>query len=339
MSSSSSNRINNCLSCATVLDEESLYISCGQFHCLCDKCYHEYISFSIKPENQFTQIPLKCPVQACLEEYHADKAIYLMTTDEYDTYVDILIKSSKLTDENEIFTKCPFCSFGVIYTKNNIPLFFFCYGCEKMSCTICFKECKYYEENENWDDENEEGENNQLKEDDAENHFKCSEFGPIKKEFDDALEDGNINKCPNCNYKGQKDEYCTHMKCGRCNCNWCYCCGKNIDLMNGDKNHWSEEFKEKKDICPLYLDWFSEEFEEWPEDNNYASEDSNNISINYYHHQKTMYNLKKLVIKFGEEKVDSILKIFPGLLNNIQINEILNFKPCEGLIDRLFVSK
>jgi len=95
--------------------------------------------------------------------------------------------------------------------KENIPLFFFCQGekCSKMSCNICHKEvhaqASYNE------DEYEEGDFGEVG-----IHFKCEELAGIKKQIEDTIFEGSINRCPHCGYEGQKDDACTHMTCLRC---------------------------------------------------------------------------------------------------------------------------
>jgi hypothetical protein len=32
--------------------------------------------------------------------------------------------------------------------------------------------------------------------------------------------------CPNCHYRGEKDDACMHISCLNCQCSWCYCCGR-----------------------------------------------------------------------------------------------------------------
>jgi len=47
----------------------------------------------------------------------------------------------------------------------------------------------------------------------------------IRMAVEGALSMGGHLKCPNCNYRGEKDDACMHISCGICSCDWCYCCG------------------------------------------------------------------------------------------------------------------
>ncbi len=319
-----------CLTCNEKINENeksTLSISCGQFHFLCNECFHEYFRFCILAENLQNKVPICCPLPACNQEYYPEKIFLLLDEKEYDVYTELLVKSNKFIGVNEVFIGCPFCKFGIIYTKNNVPNFFYCYDsekCGKTSCTICYKHILYNQDYEDYDDLYQ----IPYTDKDPEFHFKCYEFKEFHENFQKCLEEGNMNKCPTCGYKGQKDENCCHMVCGNCSENWCYCCMKKIEK---NEEHWNQTFVENQNKCPIYLDMFSEHYDEWPEDEDYASDKSSNQSVVFYHQQKLFYLLKKEILKCGQEKVKEILSCFPNLLNNISLDEIINFDLIEPL--------
>mmetsp|Transcript_12667 Transcript_12667/g.12764 ORF Transcript_12667/g.12764 Transcript_12667/m.12764 type:complete len:86 (+) Transcript_12667:480-737(+) len=57
-------------------------------------------------------------------------------------------------------------------------------------------------------------------------HQMCVELYPLKTKIENAIEEGEFRRCPQCGLSGRKDEYCTHMTCSVCQTVWCYFCGK-----------------------------------------------------------------------------------------------------------------
>lgn len=318
-----------CLACNELLNKEdqkkdkfTLSISCGQYHFLCNDCFHSYLNSCFQVENIMNKIPICCPYPKCNQEYYVEKVFLLLNEKEYDLYTEQLVKSNKFMDVNEIFVSCPFCKFGIIYTKDNIPNFFYCYDSEKcgrMSCTICCKQVTYNEAYEEYNDLDE----ITYTEKDPEYHFKCFEHKYYYENFQKCLEEGSMNKCPSCGYKGQKDENCCHMICGNCSENWCYCCMKKIEKGS---DHWNDNFIDDPKSCPLYLDLFSEHYDDWPEDENYATDNSNNKSVVFYHEQKTFYLLQNEILKCGVLKVKQLISYFSNLLNNLDFDDIMKFE-------------
>jgi hypothetical protein len=46
-----------------------------------------------------------------------------------------------------------------------------------------------------------------------------------------VLSIGASVSCPNCSYRGEKDDACMHIVCTNCCCSWCYCCGRRRNII------------------------------------------------------------------------------------------------------------
>lgn len=65
-----------------------------------------------------------------------------MIAEEFERYIEAFLYTNRITKEDEEFFRYPFCKYGVIFTKDKIPLLFFCQGetWSKTSCNICHKQ-------------------------------------------------------------------------------------------------------------------------------------------------------------------------------------------------------
>jgi hypothetical protein len=65
--------------------------------------------------------------------------------------------------------------------------------------------------------------------DSAEEHFLCYDNSGFKMKWEEAMDKGQKQFCPNCKIGGQKDDACTHMVCEGCDTEWCYFCGLSLE--------------------------------------------------------------------------------------------------------------
>jgi hypothetical protein len=76
--------------------------------------------------------------------------------------------------------------------------------------------------------------------------------------------------CPTCGLGGRKDDACTHMKCIKCDTDWCYICGlkeADLDKENGDSIYQHNElWHENEARCPMYLTAINQLDKRWPLD-------------------------------------------------------------------------
>ena len=101
-------------------------------------------------------------------------------------------------------------------------------------------------------------------------HTSCAEVAPRLKMFTDALEAAMV-PCPSCGLRGVKDGACTHMCCPSCGVDWCYFCGELREDCNGaDEGEYggfsghNEEWDTRNDRCPMFLEYLSDSFADWP---------------------------------------------------------------------------
>jgi len=201
-----------------------------------------------------------------------------------------------------------------------------------MSCTICHKQCKSYED-EMEDEQDMIQEIVPQHEDDALHHFLCAELAPLKHEFENIFVVGSTNACPNCGLRGQKDEDCCHMVCDKCDQEWCYCCERKLE-SNEVTTHFYGDLQVSKDCCPQYLNFLNEIDEDF-EDFEPVVNGGQEKCVALYHRQKTMYLLQKHLEKQDIKQVEKLLKQFSGLLNGISIEDIKNFELKECLNGRI----
>jgi len=102
--SSKKRTMRSCLGCGKEEASTDLGISCGQGHYLHgEECLHNYFRHCLSEENWEKLVPIKCPMPNCHEKLLVDKVIALMTTEEYDRYIEAFIYTNKITNENEEF--------------------------------------------------------------------------------------------------------------------------------------------------------------------------------------------------------------------------------------------
>jgi len=64
--------------------------------------------------------------------------------------------------------------------------------------------------------------------------------------------------CPKCNLRIEKSISCNHMTCISCNCDWCWCCGEELDFRINSGGHprghycYSHQFREVKFLGGIY---------------------------------------------------------------------------------------
>ena len=87
---------------------------------------------------------------------------------------------------------------SIIAPKDHTMNFFYCDNaiCLKMSCTVCHKIVERVDEDYDYYDEE------FKKAEGAEIHFKCWEYKDVRANFEECLEKGGQQHCPNCNLGG-----------------------------------------------------------------------------------------------------------------------------------------
>mmetsp|Transcript_39686 Transcript_39686/g.45569 ORF Transcript_39686/g.45569 Transcript_39686/m.45569 type:complete len:203 (-) Transcript_39686:235-843(-) len=196
-----------------------------------------------------SNIPAKCSL--CKTELFQLTVEIQLNQDQLDVYMMYLAQSKAA--EGERIMHCPFCKYFEIWTKENSLNFFYCKKkeCKKASCSICFntfktpKNEKFYTGSEVEELKSSHG---------MLSHLKCYEYKDLKKEWDEAIENGNKVFCPECGHGGINNSFCTHIACAKCNTQYCYICGLPESKLNKSKAgnifRHNDDWNTNKKRCP-----------------------------------------------------------------------------------------
>jgi hypothetical protein len=293
-----------CVCCDTECDNLD-GIKCKLDHWMCDTCSETYLKIVMsEPE---LQIPLNC--QKCNGQFEydtIDKQLKLLDIEE--KFNNLLMKYSLRIEDNEIVVECPFCDYLEIRDSIGIN-FIFCKKpiCCKVSCYYCHLEC-----------------NN-----DEEKHFDCASHGCIKKEIDEAIENGLKVSCPVCETGGRKDEdSCTHMTCIKCSEIYCYICGLSCTQFEGadsdedsstNFNHHNSQWEYIDTRCPMYFNDINNCDEDWP------CTGCESDLVDFFHRKKILKNLYQVFERNDIELIREMEDRFKWLeKSDISIKQVLN---------------
>lgn len=314
------NEKRTCETCGETLERDHTGIRCKNSHHLCSECSESYKS-SIMKECVIELFPPKCGFCAC--EVDLPSFERQLMPKELDTFLSMMMMKELPPDE--IMQACPFCPYFCTRLLGEggstaEALFIHCLKpeCEKVSCSLCYKECMP-SATDGKEDEEEEDEAAKLG---MEEHFACAEnehkWGKRRKEFEDAIENGVKFPCPVCGHGGVKDDECTHMTCESCQTVWCYVCG--LDTASeecskaakaGKYANYEDQYRHNvnwhvnKERCPMYLYQINEVDESWPADGKAA--------VEHLHRQRCLRNLKALYDKMGQDRYRQLIAAFPKL--------------------------
>ncbi|CAG9326007.1 unnamed protein product [Blepharisma stoltei] len=331
---SDSNEKPSCYACGAILERDHIGITCPQYHNLCSDCSKKFVDNIF--EDYQANLPPKCPM--CTLEIPALNFERQLSPAALATY-QFYLASTKL-EEGEAMQWCPKCNYFEIWCTTSTATLFYCRNpsCEDVVCIFCNKSVKLpdYEEftnreiNSDEDEQDIEEEYEKMLEEGFFYHQICVELYPMKKKIDNAIEEGEFRRCPQCGLSGRKDEYCTHMTCSVCQTVWCYFCGKkeadcDKDYTGNDIYAHNIDWIRNNKRCPMHFNQIHELDERWPEND----EDC----LNRFHQLLTLKSLKKAIDEIGENNYYKIAEHFPSIKNNgYGIQEILSVQE-EPLID------
>jgi hypothetical protein len=151
----------------------------------------------------------------------------------------------------------------------------------------------------------------------AEEHLTtCFPLASLKFKFDEAMELSSRFKCPTCNFGGQKDDACTHMKECPCAVNWCYFCQQVLPPNMSDHN---SDWHTHSGRCPLLLEEIHEFDSTWPEDQD--------GSMQKLHHLVCLKKLKLLDLDVLNSQFEPIVAEHRRALADSVGNTLLRSKP------------
>lgn len=242
-----------CMGCWEVVEYDHIGIKCPQAHDICSKCTGNFIDMVFT--DPWSNLPPKCPT--CSSEIPSAVFERQLTQDQLETY-QLIILSKKL-DKDDKLMSCPRCTYFEIWIKSSTSSLFYCKkaDCQQVTCAYCKLQVKipHIEDLRNLEEEFKGNERSlniatrmflgfNIDQDEFERdlnadkiglfyHSKCAELYPYKQAIEEALENGEKRKCPECGLAGRKDNNCTHMICTVCQTQWCYFCGQ-IAIVQGE---------------------------------------------------------------------------------------------------------
>ena len=308
----------NCSICSTGFDESPALLYFTHSVCnstLCDECFKNWklalSSIGWKSTNCWS----------CDNQIHFNNELLKYLTDEEKEDYFYHQTSNIDISDNEKWLTCAYCDYKEIGDFDDIFLLCKNPSCSKLTCLICHKTISYSSDhimpfkslksNQTSLKSMIENINEEIK-----IHEKCSEFSELIFKIEKELEDSTSRKCPSCNYRGRKDENCTHITCESCGHYWCYICLKDIDDYHNEESS-NGSFTE---FCPMYMYSICDFRSSWP----YDSEEA----LAKFHHHLALKQLNCLYKSFTEDEKKSFVeldKYFPQVLSGFEYCEIFDF--------------
>lgn len=215
-----------CCICSEELteDDQALAIKCSAGHYICardpnvaDRCTTAFVQS--QAETSYTP-PIKCPV--CPAPVVLPTFIRFLDDSQLSCHM-VRVAMSTL-QPGESLLECPNCRYSEICDCSTVDiprLHCKSEGCGSVTCYVC----KLQIGTLRWSDFDE-GSLSPTADDGTESSFEtraeehltsCFPLASLKFKFDEAMEWNSKFKCPTCNFGGQKDDACTHMKeCVHC---------------------------------------------------------------------------------------------------------------------------
>jgi E3 ubiquitin-protein ligase RNF19A len=170
--------------------ESVISLPCG--HMFCVTCIDGYLCLEIK-EARVLQI--KCCQVDCEFVFDPEIIASIVSPSQYEKY--LTFKRNKLTELDPDSKWCPNPKCGQVVKRENSDSNY-------MKCADCGTEI-CYECNEPW-------------------HPKVTCEKATDESYEAWARGKNIQKCPNCKRRVEKDSGCNHMTCAVCGYQWCWLC-------------------------------------------------------------------------------------------------------------------
>lgn len=182
------------------------HLNCG--HMYCKQCVKEFINEKI---NNREVLELKCPEEGCDLRFAKEHISHLCDEEIFEKYIKF--REDYEVSMNKKLRWCPRPNCGR-YVENPEGKTHFKCACGMDVCFDCGSE---------WQDDH---------------HCK----GNSDTLYNYWAKDKNIQLCPRCRIRIEKDHGCNHMTCTHCRYQWCWICG---DEYSSD--HYSGYFF----LCPM----------------------------------------------------------------------------------------
>lgn len=321
----------HCEACFEELSSVHLGIRCLQNHHLCTDCSQTFVGTVLS--GGVTYIPVKC--QRCKTEVTSASFERQLTEPQRKEYLSLVVVAAAMAagvDLDQIVLNCARCKYAEVReARPEDVLFVHCQkeGCQATTCFYCAELMPDVEDGGSYASQ-EQADEVLVK------HLACAEWGIMRAQANRAIERGSLNRCPGCGLAGQKDDNCTHMTCVKCQCQWCYVCGRDVSAIGfyPHNANWSED--EQK--CPMYFTEVSDVDDTWPEDDSAA--------LQLFHYVRTIAALRILRDHIGRDKMTRLIALYPGTFAGFNLQHIMTGRadgaaskePCE-LASSRFSSK
>ena len=285
-----------CIICLNTLD--SVDELCPNRHAYCIECLNLHFENMLISKN----VSIKCTL--CKENFYDNKLKAYLNEDVQSGILKLNIFSEFPIPENCHLMKCPQCpdkyNPGMILIDVNDSIQF--YKCENSNClkTICLYCFKVYNAA-------------------SSNHADCKTNYKVLLDLQKVISHAMSIQCPKCKIReiitneditlNIKDYNCTHIKCNKCNMNFCYVCGGHEEVVDKSNVQGSTQiYRHNRDWetmatrCPMYLKDFHTKISEWPKDEAKATAE-------FYDYKLESY-LKKVIDKHGIKTVKLAFDIF-----------------------------
>eukprot|EP00968_Pinguiococcus_pyrenoidosus_P011249 scaffold898_cov229-Pinguiococcus_pyrenoidosus.AAC.13 len=179
-------------------------------HRFCKSCLSSYLSSRVRDGHTMTSCPNfqtdQCTAVASEEDHER-----LLPPEDYRKYLRF-----RRIAENENWRDCPKCEEQVLGSPQQPALVCHRCGYGRREGEFCFFHAN------------------------AHVGMSCAEYNrsrAVQERSSEALVNKLSKKCPRCGAPTIKNGGCNHMTCQHCNCNWCWLCNRDMDLLGRADDH------------------------------------------------------------------------------------------------------
>lgn len=183
------------------LVESTITLPCE--HMFCHTCINGYLALEI---NEARVLEIKCCQADCDFVFEESIIQSIINSQLFEKYREF--KKNKLTELDPESKWCPNPKCGqIVKRKKKNSNYLKCHSC---NTEICF-EC-----NEHW-------------------HPKLTCDEASDQSYEEWAKGKNIQKCPQCKRRVEKDSGCNHMTCAVCGYQWCWLCRGKYSSVHFDR--------------------------------------------------------------------------------------------------------
>jgi hypothetical protein len=204
----------DCSICFEEISSNDIYIMDECDHKFCRKCLIGYITSKIKSGETDS---IRCPDTKCKREMQLSELKQLVDHELLEKYDEFSLKKALSQMKNVLYCPNESCHNAMIVDDTSVEDYILCSN-ESCKMKICIH-CKVpYHDGINCEQYQ---------------HWKLNST-ESEKQYKEWAEK-NSKKCPQCKAGIEKNGGCNHIKCTKCNCNFCWLCGA---IFNTTREHF-----------------------------------------------------------------------------------------------------